>query len=137
MATSTILNYEEMTFIIDLKKPLGMGITHQDNTHYHAVITAINPDQQANAAGVQIGMHIHSINGRKCVDRSLEWVIGLVKKAKSNVERNVSMEMICAKETAPEEEVEALMGTTAAHLFLSSFDRTGTDNGDTTLPSIV
>ena len=103
MATSTILNYEEMTFIIDLKKPLGMAITHQEDTHYHAVITAINPDQQANAAGVQIGMHIHSINGRKCLDRSLEWVIGLVKKAKSNVERNDSMEMICAKETAPEE----------------------------------
>ena len=29
------------------------------------------------------------------------------------------------------------MGTTAAHLFLASFDRTGVDNGDTTLPSIV
>ena len=96
----------EVTFVIDLTKPLDMAITHpeEDHSHYPAVITKLKPEGQAEQAGVEVGMHIHYINGITCKDMSLKDVMILVSNAKKKASiSNVvtTMSMICA---LPEEE---------------------------------
>ena len=101
----------EVTFIIDLSKPFAMAITHptDDYSHYPAVITSTSKGGQADAAGVQEGMHIHYINDESCRDHDLQWVMDLIRNAKNDANTK-TMKMVCAFELPPmkkEKEIEA------------------------------
>jgi len=56
---------DDHVFDIDVSIPLGMGIDHPkgDASHYPAVVTQLTPQGQAAQKGVQVGMHVHTING--------------------------------------------------------------------------
>jgi transcriptional regulator NrdR family protein len=81
-------------FDIDVSEKFGMTIDHpeEDQSHYPAVITRLTQNGQADKKGVQVGMHIHTINGNSCRDQKLEYVLSLVQNAK--LHSNMKMSFI-------------------------------------------
>ena len=77
---------DDHRFEIDVSIPLGMGIDHPKGhaSHYPAVITQIAPGRQAAVKGVEVGMHVHTVNGLSCRDKKLNWVMSIVKEAKKH-----------------------------------------------------
>ena len=81
-------------FEIDISIGMDMAIDHpaEDKSQYPAVITKIKPNGQADLKGVEVGMHIHSINGRDCQNKKLEWVLNLVKQTKTKMKMKMFIE---------------------------------------------
>tara|TARA_B100000780_G_C21043551_1_gene418851 strand:- start:22 stop:1101 length:1080 start_codon:yes stop_codon:yes gene_type:complete len=125
----------EITFEIDLTKPLAMAITHpeEDHSHYPAVITQIQPNGQAATAGIEIGMHIHQINGIDCKDKEHEWVIDLIQNAKKDASSDGKMIMICAKNVPPKNDEQEKMDDINMDDIYSSYENTWADNASVLL----
>ena len=112
--TKTMQWRQELSFEMDLKQPLAMGITHpetDESKHFQAVVTEVHNGGQAEIAGIEIGMHIYSIDGISCKDQTLEWVIQLITEHKNKAQTQDDganatdkMIMVCVKETAPAKE---------------------------------
>ena len=125
----------EITFEIDLTKPLAMAITHpeEDQSHYPAVITQVHPNGQAEIAGIEIGMHIHQINGIDCKDKEHEWVIDLIQNAKKDASSDGKMIMICAKNVPPKNDEQEKMDDIDMDDIYSSYENTWADNASVLL----
>ena len=83
-----VLLEEEVRVKIDLLKPMGMSISEPElnKSHFPAVIENVTPNGQAERKGVEVGMHIHYINRINCRDKTLSYVMNLIKKAKEKVD---------------------------------------------------
>ena len=103
----------EMVFQIDLRKSLDMGITkfkknemdHHSHSHYSAVVTSLRPGGQAEIAGVQVGYHIHYVDGVSCFDMEFGDIFNLIQKAKADL-KSTFLELIMAKDEVEIEEAQ-------------------------------
>ena len=78
-------------------EPLGLSLVKgMEESAYPATVKSITKGKQAEAAGVESGMHIHAVQNQSCVDKDIKYVLGLIKTAKSG---DTPFDITLAKET--------------------------------------